>query len=227
MKHFATIKNSNPLLGSLASIRAGYNFRGRIESDPSGEIGVLQTKDITNEGSLVLSNLLQVTLNDLSSEHFLQQGDVLLRSRGGETFPAACVPELTSKIIAAFPILVVRVDKTAVVPEYLTWLLNQGSTQGALQALAQSTFIPTISKAGLQAVSIPIPPVALQQQIVTLKLMIQLESDILQTLAAKRKAFAQRLLLEYAEGRLSPPELEKSFNPLVHDIALNKRIPIE
>ena len=212
MKKNATPKFQHLPLGSLASIRAGYNFRGRIEPVPSGDVWVVQTKDITNDGRLDLSDLSPALLPDLKAEHFLQEGDILLRSRGGAGFPAAVAPALRFKAIAAFPILLLRVDHPVILPDYLVWQLNQSRTQAHFQGLAQSTFVPTLSKASLLEISLPVPPLAIQKQIVELNQMIQAESRLCEAISAKRQVLASRLLMRYAEE--AQPE-RSFFSPLI------------
>lgn len=203
MKPNFTSKNLKVELESLANIRSGYNFRGKVEPSPSGKTRVIQTKDISNKGVLDLLSLTPVTLEDIKEDHFLENGDIILRSRGGTNFPAATVRNLSFATVAAAPILIVRVNDQSVLPEYLTWHLNQPRTQGLLQMMAQSTFIPTISKAALSQLTVLLPPIRVQQAIMTLHQLVEMESQLLQEISTKRRELTNRLLLQFAEeGRL-------------------------
>jgi restriction endonuclease S subunit len=211
MKSILTKNYSKEPLGALASVRSGYNFRGRIEPDPLGGICVVQTKDITNEGILDMGALVSVMLADLKDELFIREGDILLRSRGGANFPAAVVPKTQVKAVAAFPILLLRKNGQAVLPEYLAWQLNQPRTQNILQSLAQSTFIPTLSKSSLLDIQIPLPPLEVQHRISAFSQLVERESQLFQAISAKRQILTNRLLLRYAEDGKLPSEIAQLF----------------
>jgi restriction endonuclease S subunit len=203
MKSNFTSRNSKRELSSLASIRAGYNFRGKVESSPGGKIRVVQTKDISNNGILDQGSLTPVILEDMKEDHFLQDGDIVLRTRGGANFPAATVRDLPFDTVAAAPILIVRVLEQSLLPEYLAWHLNQAKIQGLLQSKAQSSYIPTINKTALLQLTVPLPPIKVQQAIAALHQLAEREIQLLQDISTKRLEFTNRLLLQFAEeGRL-------------------------
>ena len=215
MNPFSTQKNKKAPLGLLACIRAGHNFRGRIEPTPSGNAWVVQTKDIASDGRLDVTDLTLVELEDLKEGHFLRENDILLRPRGGGNFPAAIVPNLSIKVLAAFPILLLRVEVQTVLPEYLAWQLNQPKTQNLLQALAQSTFVPTLSKSSLLDIPIALPPLDVQRQVVDFSKLAQTENRLLQEISTKRQGLADRLLLRYAESGKPSLEIAQLFRSLV------------
>lgn len=213
-------------MGKLGLIRTGHHFREKIEPCPSGNVRVVQTKDFISGGGVDVTSLTPVALEDFKEELVLQDGDIIVRSRGGSNFPAAVIhnlPRVASYIeldesssfpttviheipfvaLPAFPILLIRVQEQDVLPDYVAWRLNQSKTQNALQAEAMGSFIPTVSKTALASLSIPIPPLQIQKDIVTLHQLVEEEQRLLQEISARRQALANRLLLQYAEeGRL-------------------------
>jgi restriction endonuclease S subunit len=61
-----------------------------------------------------------------------------------------------------------------VLPEYLSWFLNNPNTQISLKAQAMGTSIPSISKSVLEQLEIPIPSIERQKSVVSIsKLLIQ------------------------------------------------------
>jgi restriction endonuclease S subunit len=196
-------KYSERSLGKLGLIRTGHHFREKIEPCPSGNVRVVQTKDFITGGGVDVASLTPVALEDFKEELVLQDGDIIVRSRGGSNFPAAVIHELPFVALPAFPILLIRVQEKDVLPDYVAWRLNQGKTQNALQAEAMGSFIPTVSKTALASLSIPIPPLQIQKDIVTLHQLVEEEQRLLQEISTKRQALTNRLLLQYAaEGRL-------------------------
>lgn len=190
-------------MGKLGLIRTGHHFREKIEPCPSGNVRVVQTKDFITGGGVDVASLTPVALEDFKEELVLQDGDIIVRSRGGSNFPAAVIHDLSFVALPAFPILLIRVQEQDVLPDYVAWRLNQSKTQNALQAEAMGSFIPTVSKTALASLSIPIPPLQIQKDIVTLHQLVEEEQRLLQEISARRQALANRLLLQYAEeGRL-------------------------
>lgn len=203
MKSTSKEKYPEKSLGKLGLIRTGHHFREKVEPCPSGSVRVVQTKDFITGGGLDVTSLTPVALEDFKEEVVLQDGDIILRSRGGSNFPAAVTRNLPFVAVPVFPILLLRVQEANVLPEYVAWYLNQTKTQKALQAAAMGTFIPTVSKAALSSLSIPIPPIQIQKDIVTLNQLVEAECQLLREISAKRQGLTNRLLLQYAEeGRL-------------------------
>ena len=69
-------------LGNIATVQAGYSFRSRIESMDSGNIAVIQMKDLTSSNRVDCSELLRVDLDMPKGHHLVRPGDLVFRSRG-------------------------------------------------------------------------------------------------------------------------------------------------
>lgn len=150
-------------LADIVEVRTGFPFRSKVQDDPSGMLSVVQMKDIVDVGHLDLHGSIRIQEEPAHSRHLLRRGDVLLQSRGSK-FPAAVV-DADIHGIAALGLHVLRPGKT-VVPEYLSWVMNHPLMREALAGLARGSYIPFLSKADLAGLSIPLPPMLIQRQIV-------------------------------------------------------------
>ncbi len=123
---------------------------------------------------------------------FLNTGNLLFAAKGSNNF-CAIFRELYCPAVASSSFLTLRIkDKSAVLPEYLCWYINLDTTLKYLQSEAMGTGIPSISKATLEELEIPIPPIEKQRTIAEI-VRLQVETQRLQKeITAKRQQ-----LIEY------------------------------
>ena len=54
-------------LSELADVRSGYTFRGALEHDPSGDVRVLQIKDLRQNAAIEPDTLIAITWDGKAS----------------------------------------------------------------------------------------------------------------------------------------------------------------
>ena len=77
-------------LKNLASVQMGYSFRSRLEPEQTGNIAVIQMKDLTEDNLVDHQSLVLIELNDFKEHHKVELNDLVFRSRG-QTNTAALV----------------------------------------------------------------------------------------------------------------------------------------
>jgi len=102
-------------LGDVVEAQAGYPFRQRIEPSTDGDVAVIQMKDIDDQSVLHTERLVNVRIPALSERYLVKQGDILFRSRGNRN-GAALVGENLRPVIAAAPLMLLRVSDDRVIP---------------------------------------------------------------------------------------------------------------
>ena len=181
-------------VGDIAMVRSGYPFRTRLEADPQGNAFVLQMKDVSPNAAADIAGAI-LTLVKAPAAHRLRVGDVVLKGRGSTH--CAVVEEVPASLplVAAAPIFVLRADRQKVEPAFLRWLLNHPSTQARLSATAVGTYVPTVTKALIEALEVDVPPLETQRLIVEVATLADRERELLNKISQMRTDATNQLLL--------------------------------
>lgn len=182
-------------LGKLAQTQSGYTFRSRLTPDPTGEVLVVQMKDIDEQNRLQPSQAIRATIPSAGKHHLLQPGDLLFRSRG-RSYGAALVDEDIGPAVLAAPLL--RIRPIGVLPEYLYWFLNTPATQARLAALAEGTSVQMISTDSLKSLEVPLPSAERQRLIADTARLESAEQDLITKIASRRQRLTHYLLMQQA-----------------------------
>ena len=154
-------------LKKIAKVSFGATFRSRVETSPSGNMRLIQMKDLGGDNLVHLHKTVRVNLSKPKSGQLVRAGDIIFRSRG-QTNTAALLNEKAEGVVLAAPLFRVRVNAKKVIPEYLLWWINQASSQNYLRSQAEGTMIKMISKQSLENLVVELP--ALEQQAAIAKL---------------------------------------------------------
>jgi restriction endonuclease S subunit len=170
------------ILSELAAIQSGYPFRGPIKVIEAGNTRVVQMKDLDKDQGVNWLETTRTQLEGRKSPNFLQSGDVLFVARGSRFF-AACAENPPEAAVAGAHLIVLRLkDQNAVLPEFLTWLINQAPVQQQLQTAAEGTNQLSIRISAIGSLQIPVPPRHHQQAIIDLAKTVVRERELLSKL---------------------------------------------
>ncbi len=187
-------------LGNLAHIRAGHPFRGAVEAVPEGAVAVVQMKDILPGGGVDWSSALRTELVGRKEPDWLSGGDLLFVSRGSRYFavcvdsppaPAVCGPHLFHLTVKARELLM---------PEFLAWVVGQGPVQRQLQQAASGSLQLSVTRQALEALEIPLPPLATQRVLTDLAAAAARERAVLTALIQNRELQLEALASALASG---------------------------
>ncbi len=181
-------------LSDIASIRAGYQFRGKVEPDPDGNVAVVQIKDIEDRRRLNTSSLARVAFDRPVEQYIVGRGDVLFLSRGHRQFATAIDADLRDTIAAGY-FYILRTNNGSVRPDFLAWYLNQQPMQDKFKQVAKGSHMPFVSMAEFQELQIPVPSLDVQARIVALAELAEREQGLLAELASRRAELVQCLSL--------------------------------
>ncbi len=174
-------------LSELAEVRSGYTFRGALEHDPSGDVRVLQIKDLRHSAAIEPDKLIAITWDARTAAPLLQLGDIAVISRGDSNKAALYKDE--EPVVATSQFFIVSAKKPNVLPEYLCWMINLPQSQRSLERSGSS--IQAISKGALQDMLIPLPPLATQQKLVDLQRLWDEEDQLIARLQTNREQMLQ------------------------------------
>ena len=197
------------ILSNVASISAGYPFRGKIDDLAAGEVSVIQMRNVDPDTGIDWGGLSRVELPRASAKAMLQLGDVILSTRGGRFYPyhirgfegdAVCSPHF----------FVLRVKTEAILPQFLAWQMRQKPAQDYFAAGATGSYILNLKREVVENLPIALHPLEQQRKIVELDAAMQNERAILTQLIDNRftemSAIARQLLataVESSEQRAS------------------------
>lgn len=184
----------------LATVQMGYSFRSRLEASEGGGVAVIQMKDLLDDNTVGCDDLVRISMKAMKDHHLAQRGDLVFRSRGLVT-TAAVLLEDPGKAVVAAPLLRIRVTKPEeVLPEYLSWYINQRDAQIFLTSRAKGTVQKMISKQTVEELEVALPNLENQKQIVELAMLAAREESLLQKLADKRNQYLSEILMKVAKG---------------------------
>ena len=175
-------------LNQIATISAGYPFRGKIPEHPEGNLAVVQMKDCSSEFGVDWISCVRSEATGKKAPDWLQTGDILVAARGNQNY-AVLVDTRHAPLpaVAAPHFYVVRPQSDALIPEFLVWQLNQQPCQRYFELHAEGTLTKSIRRTVLEEAPIELTP----QQQESLAFYLAEQRDRLQTLLRGGKAEAE------------------------------------
>jgi hypothetical protein len=189
-------------LKNLAKIQSGYISRGKIDPRDDGTSLLLQAKDVDADNLSYRTDALVRFAPKLSGKDwFLKSGDILFMARGAKNF-SVMVDKLPEGVLAAACFFVIRISNSEMLPEYLSWYLNQKSVEGYLQRFSgRGVHMPVVRRAVLESIDIPFPPYKTQEKVSEINKLLQKEQALYKKLAEKRKHLITEICLKATSKR--------------------------
>jgi len=184
-------------IGEIANIQSGHQFREKVETDPSGTMGVIQIKDIPDRRRITPETIDRIVFEKPHDAYRVFPGDVLFLSRGHKQFAVVIEHDLGDTIASGY-FYIVRLLNSQVRPAYFAWYLNQPPMQDQFKQLAKGTHMPFVAMAEFRQLDIPVPPLHVQEHIVALAALADEEQSILAKIAEKRAQLIQSTCLAAA-----------------------------
>jgi len=195
------------VLVEMASISAGYPFRGKIDKLPQGDVAVIQMRNASPETGIDWPELIQVELPRSSEKAFLNSGDIILSTRGGRNF-AYCIDKGRGSVVCSPHFFVIRPMRDAVLPEFLAWQINQMPAQNYLAAGATGSYILNLKRAVVERLPIVLPSFERQDSIVHADQAARAERLVLNQLIQNRTKEMNALAKEVLSDISAHPERE-------------------
>jgi hypothetical protein len=193
-------------LKRLAEIHAGYQFRGRVEHDPAGEIAVLQVKDLKGAGDGVADaqhvcreSLVRVKAEKNFSRFFVRPGDVLFLSRGHRVFATALADPPPETVVPNY-FYIVRPLSETLLPAYLAWYINAPRAQAQLKLVHAGSHMPLVSQTDFAELEIAVPPLDVQRRIVALADLARQEERLMHELITAKHQLVETICSRAVRG---------------------------
>ena len=176
-------------LCEIANIRSGHPFRGTIKPIPKAETQVVQVRDVNEFGEINIKKLISTELIGRKNPDWLQAQDILFIAKGARHF-ATFVQKLPEQTVCSPYFFIIRINidqKSTVLPEFIYWQLNQRPVQKYFKTSAEGSLHVSIRRKILEDTPIALPPIAIQQKIVSLHRAAIKEHKVLQQLIDNRQ----------------------------------------
>jgi hypothetical protein len=188
-------------LQDACTIQIGYTARAKFEPAADGVLSI-QLRDIAEDG-VDITQLARVQIKERVDRYLVQAGDVLFRSRGERNTAVALDARFVEPAVAVSPLMLLRPDPSAVMPQYLAWAINQPEAQRHFDTAARGTSIRMVPKASLDDLHIDVPDLETQRRIVMVDALAAQEHALTHLLADTKRDLTNRLLAERAKSKRS------------------------
>ncbi len=173
-------------LGDVATVAAGFPFRGRIKNQPNGNTVVAQMRNVGAEAGVDWANAAKTALPGRKAPQFLEDGHILFAARGARNY-AVLVESPPERAVSSPHFFVITVkDPSIALPAFITWQINQAPVQRQLDVAATGSHIRNIRRQALENLRLAVPPAETQRVIVEFDRMALAERRLLEELIANR-----------------------------------------
>ncbi|WP_116125619.1 restriction endonuclease subunit S [Lewinella sp. IMCC34183] len=184
------------LLGDIAEkIKYGPHF----PTLEKGDVHYLKGQHFTNDYLLGLVEDSFVDKSDAKVKRsLLRTGDVILAAKGTRHFVWAYRPD-AGPCVASSLFYVIRVDEQLVVPNYFALYMNLPPRVRAMHGISRGASVPVIPKEELMNLSIQLPPLAEQHQLVRIYELQQQRRNLLRQLINLQQSVDDAVLQELTQ----------------------------
>jgi len=186
------MSNRNFLLADIADIQVGYQARGKIEENHSGDFAIVRPQDFNDDCELVVDQVMRFFPSNIDPQnYFISVGDIVVQARG-QNHKAYLIQEPLENSVASNSFYIIRIkDKSRVLPSYLVWWINQKTVQRYFEKEQGLSTIPFISKRALSKAPTIIPPLGIQGKISDVEALWKQEKALLQRFTEKKVTLIQ------------------------------------
>lgn len=185
-------------LQEIAELSSGVTFREKVAASPSGNVRVIQMRDIDSHNVIQHGQAILVNHPKMKVSQQVRTNDIIFRSRGLDYTAALFQHDPLDNFIIAAPLVRIRPDATRVLPQYLLWWVNHSRTQAFLKSHAMGTAQKMISMATLGSLRVQLPPLPQQGKIVAAYNLAVQEQQLLEQIKNRRMYLTQGILMQAA-----------------------------
>lgn len=144
-------------------------------------------KDLSENGKIDWATTTQVLVESKKESDWLTDDDILFSARSTRNI-ASLVESCPLNILAAPYFYIIRLNNKEVLPKFLVWQLNQGPLQKYFQRESEGSITKSIKKSSLEQAEIAIPPIEIQQKIISMVEIFEREKEICEKLISNSES---------------------------------------
>jgi len=195
------VSNIIATLGEVSNVIKGHSFRGKIEEIKNGNVLVVNAKNVNDLSGINYLELKRTTLEKTkrAEELMVREGDILCVSTGPRLY--SCVArEVSEPVIPTTHLTLIRAQKQSILPEYLSWFINNSQKYYLLNA--QGATIRNISIATLKSLPLNVPSIKEQQKIIDMDNLLKEEEMLMEKLLKNRKTVVGEIQKLLSTGQI-------------------------
>lgn len=195
-------------LKQIATINAGYPFRGKIPEVPGSAVVAVQMKDVSLTEGIRWSDCLETELTGKREPDYLTTGDILVAARGSHNYAVQVDQALATigkQAVAAPHFFVISLKKKDILPEFLVWLLNQTPAQRYFEQNAEGSLTKSIRRSVLEEAPIVVPPLTKQRAIISMAATLRDEHKLIQKLVSNGERMMSAIAKDLFENKEVSP----------------------
>ncbi|RAX50307.1 hypothetical protein DQ353_04950 [Arthrobacter sp. AQ5-05] len=174
-------------LGEVCAVRSGFTSRTRLETAALDGTLTVQQGDINADGQYASETALRTMTPAASKQHYVDQGELVFRSRG--PFWGACaITGIDEPVLAVAPLFILHPDPDVLDHGYLAWFLGRPLARHYFDSEAQGTGVKMVTKPALEALQISLPSLDIQHRIAAVAALSAEETRIRDRVASLRQA---------------------------------------
>ena len=152
-------------LTEVATIHAGYPFRGKIIEKSHGCVHAVQMKQVERLHGIKWDDLVLTDLPGREPSRWLESGDVVFVARGMKNY-AVVADNPPAKTVLSPHFFQIRLrKKPEMLPEFLTWQINQSPAQKYFAQSAEGSAVVGVRKGILEELEVICPPLLEQEKV--------------------------------------------------------------
>lgn len=183
-------------LYEVAQVIPGYPFRGRIPDKVDGEAHAIQMKDVNEDGSVDWDGLIKTELTGRRKPDWLIPGDILFLLRGNHNF-AVHLDQVPAPTVSTPHFFLIRINKdVGLMPEFLTWQINQVPAQHYFNISAEGSVQRSIKRRVLDLFEVVIPDIKKQKQVIDINRLVTQETNLYFDLIKNRKQMLKAIAID-------------------------------
>lgn len=191
---------------NISNLWLGQQSRVAVEPEADGSHFLLQIRDFSEDRRMIKEKqMTRYTPPSVRSGSELVAGDLVFLSRGLRNFafviPDSLIEECRPLLAAPYFFVIRLHEKSGVLPSYLSWFLNQESSQRYFQRFGTTgAHMPVVRREELERMPLAIPDLPSQEAIIEIDQLSMRRHDLRRELAAKELLLASTACLRAAQS---------------------------
>jgi len=152
-------------LTQVATIHAGYPFRGKIIEKSDGCAHVIQMKEMDRLNGIRWNHLILTDLPGRSPSRWVEPGDIVFVARGVSNYAVVADHPPEHTVLSPHFFQIRLLEGSGILPEFLAWQLNQAPAQKYFAQSAEGSSVVGVRKGLLENIDVICPPLSEQKKI--------------------------------------------------------------